>query len=168
MEALSVIDYLEESDKFKEWMSANPGYELAHLFKMLDAPNQDMWQLGYYSAEHNKIVTFMVHVDTIEITKPEDIFKEPDKSLKFLDRDKIKLNLEEALIKANDFKKDHYQGQPVIKTIIILQNIDAGQVYNITMITDSFKTLNIKVSSEDGAVISHQLNSLMDFNMKTP
>ena len=166
MDVKDAIASLEASDSFKEWKKKNPSYSLAHIFRMLDEPNENIWQIGYFSGRKNDIVTFIMHQDSISITHPEEAFKDPGKMIKPLDIGLIKLSLAEALEKANEFRREAYKGQAPVKTIVILQNLDSGQVYNITLITDSFKTLNIKVSSLDGEIVSHHLHSLMDFNMK--
>ena len=49
----------------------------------------------------------------------------------------------------------------------ILQNLgEFGNIWNITYVTHSFKTLNIKINAENGKILHHSLDSLMDFVKK--
>ena len=49
------------------------------------------------------------------------------------------------------------------KTIAILQNIELGQLWNITLVTSSLKTINIKIDAKTGKTIKHELISLFQF-----
>ena len=53
------------------------------------------------------------------------------------------------------------------KTIVILQNLsEFGNIWNITYVTHSFKTLNMKINAENGKILHHDIVSLMDFVKK--
>ena len=77
--------------------------------------------------------------------------------------DDVKLDISDALGKANLLQKEKYSVHNPVKIIVILQTIPEGTVYNITYITQSFKTLNIKVSAITGDIVADKLLSIFDF-----
>ena len=46
------------------------------------------------------------------------------------------------------------------KIIAIIQNLDKEQIWNVTFLTQSFKTLNLKIKSDNGEIIEKKLDSL--------
>jgi hypothetical protein len=81
-----------------------------------------------------------------------------------LDIKKMKIPLNKILRKIKEFQKEKYSKELVNKIIVILQNLqDYGNIWNITYITHSFKTLNIKVNAENGEILHHSIDSLMSF-----
>ena len=77
--------------------------------------------------------------------------------------DKLKINLDQALSIAEKLQKEKYKNDPPLKKILIIQNLDIGQVWNITFVTATLKTLNVKVDSETGEVLEHKADSILDF-----
>ena len=51
-----------------------------------------------------------------------------------------------------------------MKEVVILQNLDVGQVWNITYITKSFQTLNIKIDAETGDVLEDKLHQIFSMD----
>ncbi len=99
--------------------------------------------------------------------KEEEVFKKPDMEVKPIDMEKAKLKFNEIIAKAEKFKKEEYPKEAISKTIAILQNLqDFGTVWNITFVTDSFKTLNMKINPENGEIMHCNLDSLMSFVKK--
>ena len=49
-----------------------------------------------------------------------------------------------------------------MKLFAILQNINGEQVYNITFVTQTFFTLNVRVDTSTGEIRQEKLTSLMD------
>jgi hypothetical protein len=50
-----------------------------------------------------------------------------------------------------------------MKMFFIIQSLpEHGHVYNITFVTQDFKTVNIRLSSEDGKVLMHKVQSILD------
>ncbi len=163
MDIKAVIKRLTADSEFNNWKKSNSGYYLVHCFKMLDPANRDEWQIGYYNGKKDRMVTFIVEPDDIRIVPEKDIFRQKKKKIKEIDMKKVKLSLERILEKAKDFMKKRYSQEIAMKTIILLQHLNIGQVWNITFLTNSFKTLNLKINSEDGKVLKHELTSLLSF-----
>ncbi len=162
MEILDILKRLEQDKGFKEWKGKHKGSFLAHVFKMLDDANRDDWQVGYYNKD-DTITTFIITETDIKIAETENIFKRPDAKIKELKKEGIKTDIAEALQTAEKIQATEYKQEIPFKIITILQNLDVGQVYNITYVTKSFKTLNIKVDSKTGKVKNKSLKSIMDF-----
>ncbi|MBW2989192.1 hypothetical protein KY358_02630 [Candidatus Woesearchaeota archaeon] len=162
MEIIEVLNRLEEDKEFKEWHSRNKESFLAHVFKMLDDANKDDWQAGYYNPD-DTITTFIIIPESIKIAETENIFKRPDAKIRKLEKDKIKVDITEALQTAEKTQAKEYSNEVPFKIITILQRLEIGQVYNITYVTQSFKTLNFKVDSSNGKLLEKSLKSIMDF-----
>lgn len=167
MELNQAIKKLNESKEFKEWGRENKDAFLSYAFQMLEDNKKAPWQLGFYHKAKDKIITFVVDEGLIEIKKEEEVFKKPDTVVKQIDTEKITIPFKEILKKTEKFKKKEYPRELVSRTIAILQNLEGyGNIWNITYVMHSFKTLNMKVSSENGKIMHHSLDSLMDFIKK--
>ncbi|MBT6041679.1 hypothetical protein HOH15_07125 [Candidatus Woesearchaeota archaeon] len=156
MKCEETIKKVEESNEFKEFKKQHPNAYLIHVF-MMDAANT---QVGYYLKENKHIITFEISDAGIraEEAKP---FQKEEHDIVALDLDKIKVDFDEAKEIAVKTKEENYKGEIINKSILILQNISEGQIYNVTFITASFKTLNIKINAETKQIIDHNLATLI-------
>ncbi|MEA3514373.1 MAG: hypothetical protein U9R34_02775, partial [Nanoarchaeota archaeon] len=64
-------------------------------------------------------------------------------------------------------REKKYKNELPSRKIFILQNIDIGQIWNVTIVTLTFNTLNLKIDSNTGEVIQHHLTSLMQMGKFT-
>ncbi len=156
---------LEASDAFRSWRKTNPDACLAHLFCMVEK-DATSWQMGYYDGKTDMIASFDIEGDRITARPPEAVFKKDGLKVKELKQDQIKVDLDDALATAKELQERKYPLEKPIKKIVVLQTLAIGQVYNITYVTKSFKTLNIKVSSETGKVIEDQLAAIFSLDKK--
>lgn len=165
MEVIDAIATLEKSKIFAGFRKKNPDSYLANAFTMIDSNCAvPEWQIGYYDKDKDMIATFVVGKE-IMINPESEVFKEK-KIVSPLDMKRIKITLETALENAMECQKKKYPGSLPLKKIIILQNSEDHHIYNITFITQEFKTLNIKISSQDGRVIFDKIHSIFDFQKK--
>lgn len=162
MEIKDTIKRLKDSKEFKEWQKKNKDSFLAHIFKMLDDENKDDWQIGFYNKE-DTITSFILTPKSIKIADSENIFKKPEAKIQKLDEEQIKIDITEALQTAEKIQTTEFKQETPFKIITILQKIDIGQVYNITYVTQTFKVLNFKISSETGKVLQKKLTPVMEF-----
>jgi len=165
MQIKEVIKNLENNSEFKEWKEKNKDDYLAHMFKMLDNENKGIWQIGYASNE-NKVTTFVIDED-LKIVPDEEVFQEKKKQVKELNLDKVKIDFIKALKLAEEFQKEKCKGNEPAKIMLILQNIADNIVYNITYITITFNTLNIKIDAINGELISHEITPMLQFQGKS-
>jgi hypothetical protein len=157
----NLIKELKSKKEFKDWKKSHKEDYLVHLFKMLDEANKEVWQLGYYSKGTDRITTFILENKVLSIVPEGEVFKDHTEAIIELDLKKVKIDFEEAVNKAETVQKEHYSSERPLKIIFILQNIEKKEVWNITYVTSSFKTLNIKINAESGKIESHSLASLM-------
>lgn len=162
MEITDILDRLEKNKEFKEWKEKNKTSFLVHVFKLLDDANKDDWQVGYYNKD-DTITTFIITPDDIKIAETENIFKKPEAKIRKLEKDKIKIDITQALQTAEKIQATEYKQEIPFKIITILQKLDIGQVYNVTYITQSFKALNLKIDSSSGKVLKKTLQPIMEF-----
>jgi hypothetical protein len=161
MQIKDMIKKLETSKEFKAWRRKHKSEYLVHIFKMVDQANKDSWQVGYYNKAKDQITTCLIDTN-IQIVPETEIFRKEKHVIKKLDLSKIKVDFKQALNTAVELQKDKYPNEPPVKIIAILQNLDK-QLWNITFVTASFKTLNIKINAQSKYIESDDLASLVDF-----
>jgi len=159
------IKQLQESTQFKDWKKEHADSFLANAFILLDDAYQAVWQLSYYN-QNNTLTPFLVKDEGIEISDESEIFKKDETKVLELDISKIGLEYDQALDLAKECKDKKYKVEDISKTIIILQHLDIGQVYNFTFLTKTLKTINIKIDSNTGEILHEEVRSLMDFRAK--
>ena len=96
MQIKQVIKNLESKVKFKDWKNNNKESHLAHIFKMIDKINKDIWQIGYYN-KNETMTTFIIENENIKIIPDQEIFQKKKHQVRKLDLEKIKFDIDEAL-----------------------------------------------------------------------
>jgi len=162
MEFQEVLEEIKRTEEYKSWKKDHDKYFLAHAFVMLDEPNKDIWQIGFYNAENEKMATLIYDKGNVSVVPDQEILKSKGE-IKELVLDEIKLKVEEAMAKAKEVMEEHYKGKQVMKTFFIIQHIEGHSVFNITHVSQSFETINIKVSTIDGKIVKHSAQKLADF-----
>ena len=158
----TVLKKLKESSEFKEWISKNKEAYLTYAFTMIENLENSEWQIGYYDKKLDKVTIFTIN-GNIEINPEQDVFKKPGTSVKKINLKDVKFSLDKVLKKAHSIKNKKYPKELIKKTIAILQSIELGQLWNITFITSSLNTINIKIDAKTGKIIKHELVSLFQF-----
>ena len=167
MDLMSALKRLKQSKEFSSLGEKIEGIYFSYAMTMLENNKSTPWRLGFYHKSTDKMMTFIVDEDEIKMEKEEEIFKKPGMEVKKVDIEKIKIPYDEILKKAEEFRKNKHPHELARKTIVILQNLgEFGNIWNITYVTHSFKTLNIKINAENGKILHHSLDSLMDFVKK--
>ncbi len=162
MDFKTALKKLKQSSEFKKWFSKNKKSYLTYVFTMIENSEKSEWQIGYYDKKLDKVTVFTIN-ENIKINPEQDVFKKPGASVKKINLKDVKFGLDDVLKKANDIKEKKYPKEIVTKTIAILQNIELGQLWNITLIASSFNTINIKIDAKTGKTIKHELVSLFQF-----
>mgnify|MGYP001459339813 CR=1 FL=1 len=156
------IEKVVNDSRFQEWKKNHQDSYIVHVFF-----EEVGMQIGYYNKD-DTMTSFSFENDELKITESEEIFKKDDKKLLKLDRDKIKIDFNQGLEKAKKLQQEYYKGHDPVKIISVLQHLAIGQVYNFTMITQTFQTINVKINTDSGEVIEHKLYSLMDLGEMKP
>lgn len=155
------LSKLEKNKLFLEWKKENNDSYLAHIFRMVDKANENIWQFGYYNND-DSITTFIMENDSVKEIPEQEIFKKDKRKLAKLDINKIGISFDEAVEKAKKLQQEKYKQHPIMNIIAILQTIEDGQIFNVTFVTQTFGTLNIHISSETGEIKSDKFVSMME------
>lgn len=153
------VEGLLKTKEYTAWKEKHPQAFLAHVLIMVEPGVEHRYDIGFYDEKKNKMTSFLTEktLKQIEVTKDQEVFKDPQHKIKKLDMSKVSTGYEVAIELARDVQKTKYKEHAPIKEVVLLQNIKEGQVWNITYVTKTFKTLNIKVSSEKDEVVSDKL-----------
>jgi hypothetical protein len=155
-------DTLLASSEYKKWAEKNPGFYLVHMFLMSGHPPQ----LGYYNKKTDKIVTFDMHdAGKVTVNPASDVFKETG-VVETLKPEEIKSTLVDAMAAAKQFVDEKHPGHIVEKNIVVLQMVKGKPVYNITLITRSFKTINVKIDAKSREIVDSQVHSILDLGVQ--
>ena len=152
------INRLEASKIFIEWKKEHKDAYLAHSFFMKDNMVEPEWQIGYYDPKTDMISTFVVGENILQNPDAEALKKEG--KVDKLDLTKVKFDYIDAFEAANKIQSEEFKNHVPIKRIFILQSLEGRQMWNITFVTNTFNTLNIKIDSGTGEVITKQLLSI--------
>ena len=164
MDLKSALKKLEGSKDFKKWKQKNKNNFFSYAFKILQEMNPNDWQLGFYDKKKDKITTFVIDGETINMRPAEEVFKKEDTKVNEIELDKIKVTFDNAISKADEFQAKNFPNDKSIKTIAILQNISSlGNIWNITYVTGAFNTLNMKINASTGEIVEHNFASILSF-----
>lgn len=156
----NILDNLEGSEEFRRWKKEHAESYLAHIFRMDNRDGEDLCLVGYYNSD-DTITSFEINGKDIILKSCEEIFKKDSSAVKMLEMDKVSLDFDQIKSIAEEFREEKYKNELPSKKIFILQNIDLGQIWNVTIVTLTFNTLNLKIDANTGEVIEHNLTSLM-------
>lgn len=161
MELKEALKKLNESKEFKDWNKKNAATFFSYALKIIEESKEQPWSLGFYRKSTGKVATFIVD-EKIDMQEEEEIFKDPDAKVKPIEAEKAKISFSDILEKVKKFTDKAYPNELISRTIVILQNLEKyGTVWNITHITHSFNTINIKADAEDGKVLYNNIESIM-------
>lgn len=168
MEFLELLQKLEQSKEYKEWKTDD--VILAHGFTVLDNKYEESepWQAGYYNKKEDKITTFKITKNVVEKGSSEEVFKKPETKIGELDPSKLKKNFEEIKKIIKSYQEEKYKQEIPNKIIVLLQVVpEVGTVWNVTIITAAFNTVNMKIDVETGEVKEDHITSLLNYNQDT-
>lgn len=141
---------------------------LAHFFAHLSSSFEleELWSVGFYDDKRNLVVSYKLDNDNLIVSEGKP-FKKAEDKINELKLDKLKIDLSKLKDISLGLQRSKYPGQDPIKIIVLLQNIsfngDKRNVWNLTFITQSFATLNMKIDADNGDILSHELTSLMQW-----
>lgn len=165
MDIKDVIEKVETSEQFKSFHTENPDAHLAHLFAIVEEGDIASWQAGYYSKKSDKITVFDCK-ENITMIPPQESFKEQN-FIEELDLDTVNISHDDAITIAEDVLKDQYRVETATKYILLLQHLpEFDQIWNITIVTQAFSVINVKIDAQTGEVRKHSKESLLQWNRK--
>lgn len=167
MELKAVLEKLEKNDDFVGWKKIHEDSYFSYALKTIDEKAEQPWQFGYFNPKSGKMVTFLMDQDNVEMQPEEEVFKKPEMDVKPIDIKKMSLSFKDIMEKAESFCKEEYPKEIITKKIVILQDLEEfGTIWNLTMISQSFNTINIKLGADKGEVLHHSCENFMNFIKK--
>jgi uncharacterized membrane protein YkoI len=148
------IETVEKSSLFNQWKKQHPDSYLVHFFCM-----NEQIQIGYYEKKADTITTFILGKEITQ-TVDTEIFKQ-HKVIPALNLNDVQISLQKAKEIVKQLLKKY--PDPVTKEIIVLQTLEKEPVYNITLITATFKMLNVKIHAKNGEILKEEMQSLMQW-----
>jgi hypothetical protein len=163
---VDIINSIESSAEFKDFIKKYPHYYLVHVFRIIDNDAPSNWQIGYYSKDTDKIVVFEYNNDMVMMHSPEDALKK-EEYIQQLNIENLKLSHDNIIDIINEFYRVNYKYDLLSKAIYLLQNLpEHGQVWNVTIITHNYSVINIKMDAATGDVLKHEKHNLMEWGAK--
>lgn len=162
MEFKDILHSLEKSKEFVAWRKNHDESFLAHGFLLLDEANKDDWQIGYYNPD-GTMTTFVASEKHVEVIPDQEVLRS-DTDILPLQPKEVVFTVEDVLKKGREYHQLHHPREVVLKQFFILQESPTGAIYNLTFFFQSMKTLNMKFSATTGELVSHSLQSLMEFD----
>lgn len=162
MDVNDIIDRVESSKDYKDFIKNNPDHYLVHLFAIIDSSHINVWQVGYYGKETDKITVIDLTEDgTVKVLPAQEAFKEQN-YIAPLDIKKIKVSKDDAITIIEKVLKDNYSAESMNKIIMLLQNLpEFGQIWNATIVTATFSVINIKIDAATSKMLKHSKESLL-------
>ncbi len=155
MNIVDIVNLLEKHDLYVTFHTKYAEAYLAYVFVQ-----EDVVQVGFFDSKSERMTTFVVSGERVDVIENQEVLRK--------EGDLLPLEIVRCVISIahakNIFEKVHkekYSGE-VLKTVfVVLQQGLKGPVYNITALTNSLKTLNVKISAEDGIVLQDSCQSLV-------
>ncbi|MBS3119908.1 PepSY domain-containing protein [Candidatus Woesearchaeota archaeon] len=154
-----ILEKLEQSTAFKEWRKGHAQDYLTSFFTM--DPEQG-WQLSYYDKNKDTITSFEMAGESVKRNEISEVYKESG-SLEPIDMKNVKISLDDAWRKALKLRARLYPNDLMQKKITILQNAGDMQVWNLTIISSAFRTINIRIDAATGEIIMHKASSIFGY-----
>ena len=152
-----------QSKEFNDYSKQSPKSYLVHFLNMSEKP--DTWFVGYFEPQKESMTSFVVDNDSIALQKEGEVFRETKEKISQLSLDDVKKDFEEAKMSAEKFRLQKYPKELPLQTIYVLQNLkDFGQVWNVTVFSRTFKTVNMKFDAKTGEIKKHDVAKLFEFD----
>jgi len=169
MDFKHILRKIEVSREYKDFVNDNSDYYLVHVFTLTDSEHDNIWQIGYYSKETDKIIVFEHNIDNpseIIVHPPAEALKK-EEYIQPLSVEAVSVSKEDASVICKELLKEYYSREILSKSIFLLQNLpEFGQVWNVTMVTHAFSVINAKIDASNGKILKHHKENLMNWNSK--
>lgn len=169
MDFLDKLHKLEQQQAYQRWKTAHPLSYLAHIFVMIGKEKGIVamqWQVGFYN-ENSTMTTFesLDGSDGFSIKEDEEIFQEEQQKILGVDTSRVHQTLDGVSQACHDLQEKKYPAEKPVKKVMVLQATkNHGLIINVTYITQSFKTLNIKIDAETGEIKEEGLHEVFSFD----
>ncbi len=149
---------------FNTWKYTHKDSIFSYAFNTVEDERFGNWQFGFYDKDSNKVTSFIVEHETINMIGEDDVFKEEHHDVLEVNVDAVRMPILELFDHTIEFVSRKYPSDVVGKIVLVLQHIPKyGNIWNITLFTKSLNTINLKVDPSTGKVKSHNLVSMFEF-----
>ena len=155
------VEQLKDFKEFKDYRGRCPNSYLCAGFMIIESPKESGWQIDYYCPDNDKITTFSF-ADMLRV-KEADTAHRKDSNVVELNLENVDVGMQRALDIVSKLRDKNYPDEKTAKIIVILQNIDKREVWNVTYLTSSFKVLNVNVDAQTGDILKEKLDSILNF-----
>lgn len=149
------INKVEKSATYKDWTKGKKTFLMSIVLSIGDK-NEVL--VNYYDPDTDKAGTF--NMDNLDDFHEDDIFKREEDVITKLDVSKVKMGSDKALRTA-EHEAEVKDGAKITKKIAILQHLDKI-IWNITLVSSDFKTINVKIDAITEEIDSYKANSIAD------
>ncbi len=162
MEFQQALRAVEQSEAFTAWRSSHSSAFLSHAFVMLESETDRVWQFGFFDDSSSKVTTFVLAPEGVRVMPEEEIIGK-GMAVAPIAADAVTASVNAVLEAANAARHAHYPQESRIKTFFIVQMSAGKAVFSVTFLTQSFKTINVKIAADTCDVMEHSMAALMDF-----
>lgn len=141
---------------------ANPNYFLSHACLIQEPNSTSSWEFGFFNKETDKVTVF--ETTPFKQRQEDEVLKKDDSMLKPLLIDELNVSFEEAMQIADKFLIEKGV-MTAAKKIIILQTEEVMQ-WNITVMTQTFNLINIKINAKTKEILKTESYSIYDLGLK--
>lgn len=160
MNLTETFDRLEKSSLYEDWQKDHSDFKLTSAFYM-SGTKDDFWQIGFANEECSKMFVFEMRSEIV-MQEHGEMLKTPDSKIGFLDLSAAKVDLINILDSVEELRKKEYSTMLPMKKMIILQNVNDEFSWNITLVCESFKTINFNIDPVSGEIRSHKIVSIIE------
>ena len=152
------FEYLKSNQEFISFIKENPSLYLASVFTLIDDKPME-WEFCFYDRKKDRLNPFIISSSGVKRAEESEAFKEPGKKLKKIDEKALKIGLKEIISIAAGFQSEKYPTEKPVKIIVVLHQ-EEKPIWNITYLTQTFKTLTVKILAESGEIAGSTIQPL--------
>ncbi|MCX6709464.1 MAG: hypothetical protein NTV63_00710 [Candidatus Woesearchaeota archaeon] len=152
------FESLKSNPEFRKFIKENPSLYLASVFTLIEDKPME-WEFCFYDRKKDRLEPFIISSSGVNRAEESEAFKEPGKKLKKIDEKALKLGLKEILSIAAGFQAEKYPAEKPVKIIVVLHQ-EENLIWNITYLTQTFKTLTVKILAESGEIAGSTIQPL--------
>jgi len=156
-----MLDKIENSKAYKEFIAEHPQAYLSHFFSAIDSNYalKGDWEIGYYEPDADKVTVFVLN-DEVTKKAEDEVFKKEQDEVEKLEVAGT-LSFEEAVKVLKEKFNLVFPDENVGDGFIILQKMNGKRLWNLTFISKALQFLNLKIDAVSGTEVSHERIDLL-------
>jgi len=158
MDFSCAMEKLKASPEFSRWRAKSPKDCLASAFTIIEG-KEPQWQACFYDSKKDRVTTFTITGNLVSVQPESEVFKEPGKKMERIDEENVRIDLPQLISITSGLQREKYPSEKPMKIIAVLTGCGNGALWSVTYLTQSFKTLVIKVDAKSGEVVSDAIIS---------